>query len=173
LKQKKHTAKEPKNIAGRVAEFSKPVVEELGYRLWDVTFEKIGTLYELTIFIERDPEVISLDDCEAVSRAVDPLLDRYDPISEQYTFYVSSAGLDRELKTAEHFQRFMGHTVDVKLFRAVDGAKHHTGTLTAYEADGSITIGTTSPITFAPGDVACVRLALSDADLAANSDTEL
>ena len=68
------------NVAQKVWAFAQPEVENFGLVLWDVIFEKVGTLYELTLFIDRPEGVVSVEDCEKVSRAVDPLLDRYDPI---------------------------------------------------------------------------------------------
>lgn len=150
------TEKSAKNIAGRIRSLAEPVVRELGYELWDVVFEKVGSLYELTVYIDSD-DGIGIEDCEKVSRALDPLLDRYDPISQAYTFYVSSAGLERTLSLPEHFEKFMGHQVEVKLFRAVDGAKQHTGVLCAYE-NGRVTIENGEEKTFEPADISSVRL---------------
>ena len=145
-----------KNIAGRIREFAEPVVRELGYTLWDVVFEKVGSLYELTVYIDAE-DGIGIEDCEKVSRALDPLLDRYDPIPQAYTFYVSSAGLERTLSLPEHFEKFMGHQVEVRLYRAVDGAKQHTGILSAYE-NGRVTVENGKTITFDPADIASVRV---------------
>lgn len=148
--------KSVKNIAGRIRKFAEPVVAELGYTLWDVVFEKVGSLYELTVYIDSD-EGISIDDCEKVSRALDPLLDRYDPISQAYTFYVSSAGLERTLSLPEHFEKFMGHQVEVRLFHTVEGAKQHTGILSAFE-NGRVTIENGKELTFEPEDISTVRV---------------
>ena len=145
-----------KNIAGRIREFAEPVVRELGYTLWDVVFEKVGSLYELTVYIDAE-DGIGIEDCEKVSRALDPLLDRYDPIPQAYTFYVSSAGLERTLSLPAHFEKFMGHQVEVRLYRAVDGAKQHTGILSAYE-NGRVTVENGKTITFDPADIASVRV---------------
>ncbi len=148
--------KSVKNIAGRIRSFAEPVVRELGYELWDVVFEKVGSLYELTVYIDAD-DGIGIEDCEKVSRALDPLLDRYDPIAQAYTFYVSSAGLERTLSLPEHFEKFMGHQVEVKLYHTVDGAKQHTGVLCAYE-NGRVTIENEQEKTFEPADISSVRL---------------
>lgn len=146
-----------RNIAGRIRDFAEPVVRELGYSLWDVVFEKVGTLYELTVYVDAEGGV-DIDDCEKVSRALDPLLDRYDPIEQAYTFYVSSVGLEPVLTRPEHFERFLGQTVEVKLYSAIDGAKQHTGVLRAYE-DGSVTIEEEDgQRAFKPADIAAVRV---------------
>ena len=139
-----------KNVVGRVEEFTRPVVEELGYILWDIEFEKVGSLYELCVYIDLDDRAIDIDDCEKVSRAVDPLLDRYDPIDDQYTFYVSSAGLERTLRKPWHYEKFIGANVEVKLYKAAEGSKVKTleGKLCAYE-EGDITV-------FVNGEEICI-----------------
>ena len=133
--------KHQKNVVQRVEEFAKPVVTQLGYELWDIAFEKLGSMYELNIYIDRPDRAVDLNDCETVSRAIDPLLDRYDPIEEAYTFNVSSAGLERSLKKPEHFQKYIGYLVDVKLYQAMDGQKTLLGVLKAYE-DATVKIET-------------------------------
>lgn len=153
--------KAPKNVAGRVREFAQPVVEQLGYELWDVVFEKVGSQYELTVYIDS-PDGIDMNDCEAVSHAIDPLLDSYDPIPQSYTFYVSSAGLERALTRPEHYPPFFGSLVDVRLYKAVDGAKQYEGILKAYD-EGRVTIEYgEKEITFEPDDLASVRLVYVD-----------
>ncbi len=147
-----------KNVVGRVEEFARPVVEELGYILWDIEFEKVGSLYELCVYIDLEDRTVDIDDCEKVSRALDPLLDRYDPIDDQYTFYVSSAGLERALKKPWHFEKFIGSAVEVKLYRAVNGQKSIEGTLKSYlDGDVTVTVGDTD-ITLAQQDIAKCRL---------------
>ena len=75
-----------KNVEETVRRFAEPAVKELGYRLWDVEYESHGGYSELTLYIDRpDGGAIGTDDCERVSHAVDPLMDRYDPIEEAYT----------------------------------------------------------------------------------------
>lgn len=145
-----------KNIAGRVRNLAEPEIRALGYELWDVVFEKVGSLYELTVYIDAEGGV-GIDDCEKVSRALDPLLDRWDPIPQAYTFYVSSLGLEPVLSRPEHFERFMGEQVEVKLFRAVEGAKQHAGILRGYE-DGRVTIENDRILSFEPADVSAVRV---------------
>lgn len=124
----KKSGRPDRNIAERVRAFAQPQVEALGFELWDITFEKVGTLYQLVIYIDS-PDGIKIEDCEAVSRAVDSLLDRYDPIEQSYTFSVSSAGLERALTKPAHFERFLGSVVAVSLYRAFEGAKHLEGKL--------------------------------------------
>lgn len=111
-----------KPIAETVAELVRPITDELGLELWDVEFKKEGSGYFLRIYIDRD-EGVSINDCEAVSRRIDPILDDADPIEQSYCLEVSSAGLIRELRTTAHLRKFIGHTVEVSFFKALDGTK--------------------------------------------------
>lgn len=117
-----------------------PTVTELGYRIWDVTYSKIGADYHLEITIDND-EGINIDDCEKVHRAIDPILDECDPIEGFYYLEVSSPGIERELRTEEHFSLSLGEKVEIRLFAPRDGAKSLTGELVAYE-NGRITLAT-------------------------------
>ena len=142
-----------------VEALARPVVEGMGLRLWDVRFEKEGPDWFLRILIDRD-EPLDTDTCEAVSRAIDPLLDEADPIEGSYTLEVGSAGAERALKRPADFQRYLGSPVLVKLYRNQDGSKEFAGTLHAYDAssgDVTITVGGIEK-TFAKKDVALVRL---------------
>ncbi len=153
---KKKASKQGNSIT-RIEALLRPTVEQLGLIFWDVTLVKLGGSYELTVFIDKDGG-ISIDDCEAVSRALDPILDREDPIDGAYMFYVSSAGTERTLSRPEHFEHCMGSEVVVKLYHAIDGAKEYSGKLTAY-SDDSVTIDSGSGETvFVLTDVASVRL---------------
>ena len=145
--------KSNKGVVGVVTAIAEPLVTSLGYFLWDVEYVKEGADMYLRITIDSE-EGINIEDCEKVHRAIDPLLDEADPIPGSYTFEVSSAGLDRALRREEHFAACMGQTVDVKLYRAVDGRKEHTGQLQAW-ADGAATV---DGRTFEKKDVAQVRL---------------
>lgn len=146
-------------IADIVAELAKPIVEERGCILWDVEYVKEGGQWFLRVYIDK-AEGVSIDDCEAVSRAIDPVLDEKDPIAESYTFEVSSAGLDRQLKKPEHFAQFIGEEVEVRLYRPIDGAKQYTGTLLAY-SNGDVTLRVNGEEkVFTKEQVAAVRLSL-------------
>ncbi|MBR2965017.1 MAG: ribosome maturation factor RimP [Clostridia bacterium] len=127
-----------KNIKDTVREAIEPTVTELGYRIWDVTYSKIGADYHLEITIDSD-EGIGIEDCEKVHRAIDPILDEADPIESFYYLDVSSPGLERELRTEEHILLSIGAAVEAKLFAAKDGAKSVTGKLVSFE-DGRVVI---------------------------------
>ena len=144
-------------VTEQVAQFAEPVVRAHGCTLWDVEYVREGGEWFLRLYIDKDGGV-DISDCEAVSRAVDPILDEKDPIPDSYNFEVCSAGLERQLKRSSDFEQFMGSAVTVKLFKAVNGAKEYAGTLTGYN-DGAVTIeaaGTT--YTFQKNEVAQVRL---------------
>ena len=147
-------------LTDKIAEIARPVVEEEGCSLWDVEYVREAGTWYLRVFIDRDGGV-SIDDCERVSRRLDPILDEEDPIPDSYVFEVGSAGADRELKRPRDFEQFMGSEVEVKLYRPVDGSKHYTGTLSGYEAGAvSLTVGEKT-LRFPKEQVAQVRLYVS------------
>ena len=144
-------------ITDIVAGFARPVVEEKGCTLWDVEYVREGSDYFLRLYIDKDGGV-DITDCEAISRAVDPILDEKDPIPESYHFEVCSAGLERALKRPSDFERFMGSAITVKLYRPRNGLKEIPCVLDAYE-DGKITVTAgKETITFEKSEVALVRL---------------
>lgn len=146
-----------KKITQQVWEFSQPIVEELGLRLWDVEYVREGADWFLRIYIDKDGPV-DISDCEKVSRAIDPVLDEKNPIPDSYTFEVCSAGCERILKRPSDFRQFLGYKVLVKLYRPRAGRKEYIGTLQSYE-EGALTIETeTETITFMPEETALVRL---------------
>ena len=140
-----------------VAGFAKPVVESHGCELWDVEYVREGSDYFLRLYIDKEGGV-DITDCEAISRAVDPILDEKDPIQESYHFEVCSAGLERALKRPSDFERFMGSNITVKLYRPRNGLKEIPCVLMGYE-DGKITVQAgKESITFEKSEVALVRL---------------
>ena len=113
----------------------------------------------LRVYIDK-ADGVSIEDCEAISRPLSDKLDELDPIEGSYTLEVSSAGADRPLKKPEHFAQFMGAEVEVRLYRALDGAKDWTGALAGY-SDGAVSLDTLGGRKeFAKKDVAQVRLAV-------------
>jgi len=141
-----------------VAQLAEPVVRELGLELWDVEYVREAGEWYLRVYIDKPDTGVFIDDCEAVSRALDPILDEADPIETSYTFEVSSAGAERRLKRPSDFQRFLGSFVEVRLYKASEGSKTHTGTLRGYE-DGAVTLSEGGrDVTFDKTQVASVRL---------------
>ena len=144
-------------ITEQVEAFAKPIVEQHGCSLWDVEYVREGSERFLRLYIEKEGGV-DITDCEAISRAVDPVLDEKDPIQESYHFEVCSAGLERALKRPGDFERFMGSPIMVKLYRPYNGLKEIPGILSGYE-DGKVTVEAgKETITFEKSEVAMVRL---------------
>ena len=133
--------KPAKNIAAVVYALAEPVAESLGLVLWDVEYVKEGTEWYLRITIDTE-EGVTIDDCERMHRAIDPLLDEADPIENSYHLEVSSPGLERELKNDFHLAACCGEAVEVRLFAPVDGAKVWSGILAPIDDDGRICIET-------------------------------
>lgn len=111
-----------------------PRVQEIGYELYDLTFEKKGKDWVLVLFIDS-PKGISLDDCETVSRFISTVLDEKDPIEQSYTLEVSSPGIDRVLKKDSHYQANIDQEIMVNLFAPVDGRKNYQGLLLSFNDD--------------------------------------
>ncbi len=144
-------------ITDEVTALALPIAKSLNVELWDVEFVREGGERYLRIFIDS-AEGIFISQCEEFSRSIDPLLDDADLIDGAYILEVSSAGLERTLKKPEHFIRFIGDTVEVKLFKAIDGAKKHRGTLLAYE-NGNVSINSGGQeITFPSAVISQVKL---------------
>jgi ribosome maturation factor RimP len=128
-----------KSVRDTVREAILPTVTELGYRIWDITYAKVGADYHLEITIDSDAG-IQIEDCERVHRAIDPILDEADPIEGFYYLEVSSPGIERELRTEEHITAFLGARVEAKLFSQRDGRRAVRGTLLALEENGAVRI---------------------------------
>ena len=109
-----------------------PVVEAEGYECVDVTFEKAGKDWVLTIYIDG-PNGIGLDDCEVVSRKLSDLMDEKDPIEQSYLLEVSSPGIDRPLKKEKDFARNMDKRIVVSFYAPVNGSKQLSGILKGYK----------------------------------------
>ena len=144
-------------ITDQVTEFAQPVVESFGCRLWDVEYVREGSERFLRLYIDKEGGV-DIEDCEKIHRAVDPILDEKDPISESYHFEVCSAGLERALKRPRDFEEFMNAAIVVKLYRPRNGLKEIPGILRGYEDGKVIVEAGKETITFEKSEVALVRL---------------
>ncbi|MBO5938805.1 MAG: ribosome maturation factor RimP [Clostridia bacterium] len=127
------------SVAEVVRALAEPVAEEIGCWVWDVEFVKEGARRILRITIDSE-EGITIDDCEKMHRAIDPILDEADPIEEQYYLEVSSPGVERELRTEEHVMACEGWDVEVRLYAPIDGAKTFRGVLLTLGDEGEIRI---------------------------------
>lgn len=141
--------------AWRLAE---PYARQLGLSLWDVLFVKEGASWYLRYIIDKDGGV-TIDDCEALSRAVNDPLDEADFIKEAYYLEVSSPGLCRELKRPEHFAAMAGQPVKVLLIRPKEGVREFFGSLSGYDGQ-TIALQTDEgkELLFAKNEVASVAL---------------
>ncbi len=135
----------------------KAKIESMGFELCDVEYQKEYGDWVLTFYIDK-PRGVTIDECEEVSRAIEPILDEADPIESEYVLSVSSLGIDRPLKKDRDFERAMGTELEIKLYAPQGGKKQWIGTLTAYDAD-SFTVKTESgeTLTVKKKDCALVR----------------
>lgn len=116
-----------------------PVIESLGYELVEVFYGKLQDGMNLIFYIDSESG-ITIDDCEKVHRAIDPILDEINPTNDaHYILSVSSLGIDRPLKTERDFKKNMGKEIEITLFSKIDGKKVFKGTLDTYD-ENSVTI---------------------------------
>lgn len=144
----------------KVQALCEPIVQSLGLRVWDIRYVKEGAQWYLRVFIDKDGGV-DINDCEAVSRAINDPLDALDPIEGAYTLEVCSPGIERELVRDEHFAQFIGADVLVRMRRPVEGlGRDFDGVLKAY-GDGQVTIADhtgENELTFDKKDAVWVKL---------------
>lgn len=121
-------------VAARVSAVASPVLEGMGYRLVRIRISgEAGCTVQ--IMAERPDGSMQLEDCEAISRALSPVLDVADPIDRAYRLEISSPGIDRPLVRRSDFERYSGHLVKVEMAVAHEGRKRFRGTLGAVEGD--------------------------------------
>jgi len=132
-------AKNDGKIVTRVREVISAAIESLGFSIWDVEYKKIGADWHLTVTIDHE-DGIGIDECELVHRAIDPVLDEADPIEEAYYLDVSSPGLERDIRTKEHFLACAGETVRIKLFAPKNKKKEFIGVLSCNDDASVITV---------------------------------
>ena len=161
----------PKEKKPRTADIARslalPVLDSLGLTLWDMRFEKEGANWYLRYFIDK-PGGVNIQDCEALSRAVDKLLDQADPIEQSYILEVSSPGLPRALTRPEHFALYLGHPVHIRLIRPREGERDIVGTLISRDEDGTVSVQLPDNALRIPkADIAGVKL-VADIDIGGN-----
>lgn len=158
-------------VAARVAAITGPVLEGMGYRLVRirVTGEAGCTVQ---VMAERPDGTMLIEDCEAVSRALSPVLDVADPIDRAYRLEISSPGIDRPLVRRSDFARFEGHIVKVDMTVAHDKRKRFRGTIAGVEGDSvrihrdDIRSGEDADVLLPMADISEARLVLTDALIA-------
>lgn len=117
-----------------ICQMVQPIADSLGFTIWDVRFEKEGASWYLRIFIDH-PDGIDIEDCEAMTRPVNEILDQTDPISQAYVLEVGSAGLEREFNRTWHFDASIGELVRARAIRPIDGEREWIGVLHAWEKE--------------------------------------
>lgn len=148
------------NTVSIVTDLVEPLVLQQGLILWDVRFEKEGSMWLLRIILDKEGG-ITVDDCESISRPLDKLLDEVDPIEQSYCLEVASAGLERELTKQWHFDQCIGKEVLVKLIRPQDGERDFVGELKSF-CDNTVNIeNDNKAMAFNINDVAYVRLTIN------------
>lgn len=126
------------SVTARTTQLAQPLCEQMGLTLWDVEFQKEGADWVLRLTIDKQGGV-GIEDCEAFSRLIDPLLDEANFIEPHYLLEVSSPGIFRTLKYPWQFERFYGERIEVRLFAPQKGTKQLIGILEHYH-DGELTL---------------------------------
>ncbi len=147
------------NTVAEVSALVEPIISELGLSLWDVRYVKEGAVWYLRIFIDKE-QGVTIEDCEKVTRAIDEPLDKLDPIEESYTLEVSSPGIERELVRNEHFEKFLGAPVMLKLHRPDEnGEKEFKGTLVSNDKESvGVILENGSELTVKKKDTVYIKL---------------
>lgn len=154
-------------VAARVSAVAAPVLEGMGYRLVRIRISgEAGCTVQ--IMAERPDGSMQLEDCEAISRALSPVLDIADPIDRAYRLEISSPGIDRPLVRRSDFERYSGHLVKIEMAVAHDGRKRFRGTLGPVEGDrvhlhrDDIKAGDEADVLLTMEDIGEARLVLTD-----------
>ena len=126
-------------IKDRCEEKLRPIIEDLGYELIEVGYQKVAGEMNLIFTIDSDTP-ITIDDCEKVTKAIDPILEEMNPTDDRpYILSVSSPGIDRPLKSKRDFDRNIGKEIEITLFKKLENKKTFIGVLDNYD-ENSITI---------------------------------
>lgn len=143
----------------RTEELITPIIERMAFELVDVEYVKEGGTWYLRAYIDKEGG-ITVNDCEAVAREMNEILDAEDFVEDSYVFEVSSPGLGRPLKKEKDYVRSMGKEVEIRTYRAINREKEFYGVLSAYD-ENTVTIETEEgePMVFAKADIALIRLA--------------
>jgi ribosome maturation factor RimP len=154
-------------VAARISAVAGPVLQQLGYRLVRIRISgEAGCTVQ--IMAERPDGSMQIEDCEAVSRALSPVLDIADPIDRAYRLEISSPGIDRPLVRRSDFERYAGHLVKIEMAVASDGRKRFRGTLAGVEGEAAklhrddARAGEDADVLLAMEDIAEAKLVLTD-----------
>ena len=126
-----------------------PVVEAMDCELWGLELQMGGKAKLLRIFIDRDEEVgVGVDDCERVSRQASAVLDVEDVIPGEYILEVSSPGMDRPLYELDHYARYLGEEISLRLRFPYEGRRNYKGRIKAIEGDEIVVVVTDNEFLF-------------------------
>jgi len=155
-------------VGARIAAIAAPVLEGLGYRLVRVRISGMAGC-TVQIMAERPDGTMTIEDCEAVSRALSPVLDVEDPIDRAYRLEISSPGIDRPLVRRSDFARYAGHVVKVEMAMPIAGRRRFRGVLLGVEGDAArvrrddAAAGEAADVVLPIEEMAEARLVLTDA----------
>lgn len=143
----------------RTEELITPILTRMNFELVDVEYVKEGGTWYLRAYIDKEGG-ITVNDCEAVAREMNDILDREDYVEDSYVFEVSSPGLGRPLKKEKDYVRSLGKKVEIRTYRAIEREKEFYGILLAYdEKTVTIELEGGGTLTFEKADIALIRLA--------------
>ena len=143
----------------RTEQLITPIIERMNFELVDVEYVKEGGTWYLRAYIDKEGG-ITVNDCEAVAREMNEILDQEDFVEDSYVFEVSSPGLGRPLKKEKDYIRSMGRELEIRTYRAINREKEFYGILKAYD-EKTVTIEMEDGLTmtFEKADIALIRLA--------------
>ena len=120
-------------IEENVKKLLEPIINNLGYKVYDIIYEKEGKDNYLRIFIDKENGVIDLNDCEKVNNAINDILDEKDLIKSSYMLEVSSTGLERRIRSDEHLEMNISKEVEVHTFKPIENSKIIKGILNSFD----------------------------------------
>lgn len=148
-----------KDYEARTEALILPIVERMEFELVDVEYVKEGSTWYLRAYIDK-PGGITVNDCEAVAREMNEILDAEDFISDSYIFEVSSPGLGRPLKKEKDYVRNIGKDVEIRTYRSINRCKDFCGVLKAYDANTVTIEADGEEMVFEKSDIALIRQAI-------------
>ena len=125
------------SLETKIKEVLEPVINDLGFKVYDIIYEKEAQDYYLRVFIDKD-EVISSDDCALVSQTIDPILDEKDFIKGAYLLEVSSPGLERRIRDDAQLEKAINSKIEVHTYKKVNEDKVLVGNLISFSESNII-----------------------------------
>jgi ribosome maturation factor RimP len=126
----------------RLRQLLQPVVEALGCELWGVDLQTGAKTKLLRIYIDKDNDLVGIEDCERVSRQASSILDVEDAINGEYVLEVSSPGMDRPLYEIGQYEKYVGEDISLRLRFPYEGRRNFKGRLTGVDGDEIILVVT-------------------------------